>query len=365
MLRSMLLVLLYCSLLTTYVFSNEDGASNSCCTGNACNGDPETVKDCGCSKTSRADHDTKKTSKDHEKLKWTEPQSSQQNHNLKYGLMVHLDGGEFFMGTNNPKIVSDGEGPARRVKLSAFYMDQYEVSNHDFGVFVNKTGYVTEAEKFGNSFVLETKLSEDVKKGITQAVAGSPWWLPVDGASWKHPEGPGSSIEMRLDHPVLHVSWNDAVTFCSWLGKRLPTETEWEYACRGGLQKKIFPWGNTFKVKGKHQCNTWQGEFPDNDSAEDGHAGPAPVWTFKQNDFELHNMVGNVWEWTADWWSIRHSQNFQENPGGPSSGNDKVKKGGSYMCHKSFCYRYRCAARSKNTPDSSASNLGFRCAKDA
>ncbi|XP_046853995.1 formylglycine-generating enzyme-like isoform X2 [Xenia sp. Carnegie-2017] len=278
--------------------------------------------------------------------------------------MVHLPGGEFHMGTNNPKTISDGEAPARKVKLNAFYMDQYEVSNHDFGIFVDGTSYVTEAEVFGNSFVLESKLNEDVKKNITQAVAGSPWWLPVVGATWKHPEGPGSTIKSRLDHPVLHVSWKDALTYCKWLGKRLPTEAEWEYACRGGLHKKMFPWGNIFKVEGKHRCNTWQGEFPVQDTAEDGYAGTAPVWKFKQNDYNLHNMVGNVWEWTSDWWDIRHSSETKENPIGPSDGVDRVKKGGSYMCHKSFCYRYRCAARSKNTPDSSASNLGFRCAKD-
>ncbi|XP_028397429.1 formylglycine-generating enzyme-like [Dendronephthya gigantea] len=358
-------VLAICILLFSCVISTEDSASLS----NDCN--DATVGDCGCSKTSRADSIVKKSEKldNPEKNKWTEPNVFHSNpehiHGLKYSSMVLLKGETFLMGTDNPKIVSDGEGPARAVKLGAFHMDQYEVSNHDFGIFVNKTGYVTEAEKFGTSFVLESKLNEDIKRRITQAVAGSPWWLPVEGANWKHPEGLGSSIMSRLDHPVLHVSWNDAMAYCTWLGKRLPTEAEWEFACRGGLQKKMFPWGNTFKVKGKHQCNTWQGDFPSSDKGEDGHDGPAPVWTFKQNNFDLHNMVGNVWEWTADWWGIRHTKEFYENPVGPSFGKDKVKKGGSYMCHKSFCYRYRCAARGKNTPDSSASNLGFRCAKDS
>lgn len=329
------------------------------------------TKDCGCSTTSRMHNpEGEEDNVKEEKLKYHAVDVENCDKKLQgsddgVGLMVLLPGGNFTMGTNNPKIVSDGEGPAREVKLNAFYMDQHEVSNHDFDTFVNATEYITEAEIFGNSFVLESKLSGDVKKDIDKVVAGSPWWLPVKGASWKEPEGKGTNIRERLYYPVLHVSWNDAVAYCTWAGKRLPTEAEWEYGCRGGLQKKVFPWGNTFKVKGKHRCNIWQGEFPEFDSGEDGFQGPAPVWTFKQNVYGLHNMVGNVWEWTADWWSIRHSGKFKENPSGPKSGQDKVKKGGSYMCHKDYCYRYRCASRSKNTPDSSASNLGFRCAKDA
>ncbi|XP_063116353.1 formylglycine-generating enzyme isoform X2 [Cavia porcellus] len=238
--------------------------------------------------------------------------------------MVLIPAGAFTMGTDDPQIKQDGEAPARRVTIDAFYMDAYEVSNAEFEKFVNSTGYLTEAEKFGDSFVFEGMLSEKVKTDIQQAVAAAPWWLPVKGANWRHPEGPDSTIQHRPDHPVLHVSWNDAVAYCTWAGKRLPTEAEWEYSCRGGLQNRLFPWGNKLKPKGQHYANLWQGEFPVTNTGEDGFQGTAPK--------------------------------------GPPSGKDRVKKGGSYMCHKSYCYRYRCAARSQNTPDSSASNLGFRCA---
>ncbi|XP_044790287.1 formylglycine-generating enzyme isoform X4 [Bubalus kerabau] len=222
----------------------------------------------------------------------------------------------------------------------------------------------TKAEKFGDSFVFEGMLSEQVKSDIQQAVAAAPWWLPVKGANWRHPEGPDSTVLHRSDHPVLHVSWNDAVAYCTWAGKRLPTEAEWEYSCRGGLQNRLFPWGNKLQPKGQHYANIWQGEFPVTNTGEDGFRGTAPVDAFPPNGYGLYNIVGNAWEWTSDWWTVHHSAEETINPKGPPSGKDRVKKGGSYMCHKSYCYRYRCAARSQNTPDSSASNLGFRCAAD-
>ncbi|XP_074908734.1 formylglycine-generating enzyme isoform X2 [Buteo buteo] len=258
------------------------------------------------------------------------------------GPMVAIPGGVFTMGTDEPEIHQDGEGPARRVHVNSFYMDQYEVSNEEFERFVNSTGYVTEAEKFGDSFVFEGMLSEEVKADIHQAVSNT----------------------AGMDHPVLHVSWNDAVAFCTWAGKRLPTEAEWEYSCRGGLENRLFPWGNKLQPKGQHYANIWQGVFPTNNTAEDGYKGTAPVTAFPPNGYGLYNIVGNAWEWTSDWWAVHHSTDEVHNPKGPSSGTDRVKKGGSYMCHKSYCYRYRCAARSQNTPDSSASNLGFRCAAD-
>lgn len=278
--------------------------------------------------------------------------------------MVPIPAGVFTMGTDDPQIKQDGEAPARRVTVDAFYMDAYEVSNADFEKFVNSTGYLTEAEKFGDSFVFEGMLSEPVKAQIHQAVAAAPWWLPVKGADWRHPEGPDSTILHRSNHPVLHVSWNDAVAYCAWAGKRLPTEAEWEYSCRGGLQNRLFPWGNKLQPKGQHYANIWQGEFPVTNTGEDGFQGTAPVDAFPPNGYGLYNIVGNAWEWTSDWWTVHHSAEETLNPKGPTSGKDRVKKGGSYMCHKSYCYRYRCAARSQNTPDSSASNLGFRCAAD-
>ncbi|XP_072454722.1 formylglycine-generating enzyme isoform X2 [Notamacropus eugenii] len=251
--------------------------------------------------------------------------------------MAHIPAGVFTMGTDDPQIKQDGEGPARRVRINSFYMDLYEVSNAEFEKFVNSTGYVTE-------------------------VAAAPWWLPVKGANWRHPEGPDSTILHRQDHPVLHVSWNDAVAYCTWAGKRLPTEAEWEYSCRGGLENRLYPWGNKLQPKGQHYANIWQGEFPVSNTGEDGYRGTAPVTAFPPNGYGLYNIVGNAWEWTSDWWSVHHSADETLDPKGPPSGSDRVKKGGSYMCHKSYCYRYRCAARSQNTPDSSASNLGFRCA---
>lgn len=277
--------------------------------------------------------------------------------------LVFISGGVFTMGTDKPFLPQDGEGPARRVEISGFYMDKYEVSNAEFAEFVEETGYITEAEKFGDSFVLELLLSDEVKSEITQAVANAPWWLPVEEASWKAPEGKDSSIDSRMNHPVVHISWNDAVAYCKWAGKRLPTEAEWEFAARGGLEGRLYPWGNNPNPRGEHWMNIWQGEFPLENTAEDGYIATAPVDSFPPNKFGLHNLAGNVWEWTADWWTVRHSKEFQNNPKGPPSGKEKVKKGGSYLCHPNYCYRYRCAARSQNTPDSSASNLGFRCAK--
>ena len=277
--------------------------------------------------------------------------------------MVLVPSGVFTMGDNKQILAQDGEGPARRVTVTGFYMDQYEVSNAEYAAFTDETDYVTETEGFGNSFVVEFFLSHEVASGITQAVANAPWWLPVEGAWWRHPEGPDSTIGDRMDHPVVHVSWKDAATYCKWLGKRLPTEAEWEYAARGGLEGRLYPWGNNDNPRGEHWMNIWQGSFPTNNTLEDGYAGTGPVNTYPPNKYGLYNMAGNVWEWVSDWWSVRHSDTPLKDPQGPPTGTEKVKKGGSFMCHKEYCYRYRCASRSQNTPDSSASNLGFRCAK--
>jgi len=279
--------------------------------------------------------------------------------------MILIKGQNFTIGTDKPEINADGESPSRSIYLNNFFIDKHEVSNLEFKKFVDQTGYKTEAEVFGDSFVFQLFLSKTTLKSITQAVKDAPWWVPVKGASWKNPEGKDSDINgVRELHPVVHVSWNDATAFCSWAGKRLPSEAEWEAACRGNLKNRLYPWGNKLLPNNKHRANIWQGEFPFNNTAKDGWASTAPVNSFPENGYGLYNMVGNVWEWTNDFWSVHHSPNFIVNPTGPTNGKEKVKKGGSYLCHKNYCYRYRCAARSQNTPDSSASNLGFRCAKN-
>ncbi|XP_044014650.1 formylglycine-generating enzyme isoform X2 [Aphidius gifuensis] len=278
---------------------------------------------------------------------------------------VKIPKGIYSMGTDKPIFIGDGEGPKRSVKLNSFYIDKYEVSNEMFKKFIDKTGYITEAEKFGNSFVFDGLISDETKSKIDQAVAQAPWWLPVDGADWQHPEGIDSNIKERMNHPVVHVSWNDANAYCNWRNMRLPTEAEWEATCRGGLSDKLFPWGDKILTpEKKHNANIWHGKFPTNNTARDGYKGTSPVDKFLPNNFGVYNIIGNVWEWTSDWWETKHTDELKINPMGPSSGSDKVKKGGSYLCHKSYCYRYRCAARSQNTPDTSSGNVGFRCAKD-
>ncbi|WP_054026913.1 formylglycine-generating enzyme family protein [Bacillus sp. FJAT-28004] len=281
--------------------------------------------------------------------------------------MILLPGGSFLMGNEdsdaNPY---DGEGPVRNVQVDAFYIDPDAVTNAEFQAFVLATGYVTEAVKFGWSYVFHLFLSEQTAAKATQAPARTPWWRAVEGADWAHPEGPDSGIADRMDHPVVHVSWNDAVAYCKWAGKRLPTEAEWEFAARGGLVQKKYAWGDELKPDGEHRCNIWQGKFPFKNHASDGYSGTAPVNAYKPNGFGLYQMSGNVWEWCADWFSRDdHVHGKRDNPIGPSKGQERVMRGGSYLCHRSYCNRYRVAARSKNTPDSSTGNMGFRCVKSA
>ncbi|MEN1967872.1 formylglycine-generating enzyme family protein [Lentibacillus sp. N15] len=277
--------------------------------------------------------------------------------------MIYLSGGQFMMGTNEKEAFpDDGEGPVRKVKVDPFYMDRCTVTNAEFTKFVKATEYKTEAEQFGWSFVFYQFLSPKIARQVKQVVQGTPWWYAVEGAYWNHPEGPDSSVEDRMDHPVVHVSWNDAMAYCHWAGKRLPTEAEWEYAARGGLSQQTYPWGNELTPDGKYYCNIWQGRFPEKNTEEDGYAGTAPALSFPENGYGFYNMSGNVWEWCSDWFvrSI-HKKGGSNNPQGPLDGNAKVIRGGSYLCHKSFCNRYRVAARSSNTPDSSTGNMGFRC----
>lgn len=249
----------------------------------------------------------------------------------------------FLMGSDSHHVFyQDEEGPVREVTLQAFWIDQSTVTNEDFSRFVSATGYRTEAEQFGWSFVFDGLVSEETLKFHCRGRLSQPnWWLAVNGADWAHPFGPDSAFVP--DHPVVHVSWNDANAYAAWVGKRLPTEAEWECASRGGLVQQIYPWGDVFLLDGKPRANIWQGEFPANNTLEDGFYATAPAVSFEPNGYGLFNTVGNVWEWT--------SSEFR---------GQKVLKGGSYLCHDSYCNRYRNSARISNTPDSSLSHTGFR-----
>ena len=190
----------------------------------------------------------------------------------------------------------------------------------------------------------------------------APWWRQVEGASWRHPEGPQSELGDRDSHPVVHVSWNDAIAYCGWASLRLPSEAEWEYAARGGLEQRLFPWGDELEPDGSHRMNVWQGEFPARNTCADGFYGTCPVDAFAPNAFGLYNTTGNVWEWCADWFSRDfHTRDKRTNPRGPRRGTHRTARGGSYLCHASYCRRYRVAGRNALTPDSSSGNVGFRC----
>ncbi len=279
--------------------------------------------------------------------------------------MVRLDGGSFLMGHDGAYgYPDDGEGPMHPVELSPFWVDPVTVSITRFAAFVEATGYRTEAESFGWSFVFAGFLPDDFPP--TQGVVQAPWWRAVEGADWRHPEGPHTGVDDRMDHPVVHVSWNDANAFCRWAGMRLPTEAEWEYAARGGRVQERFPWGDEREPGCAHRMNVWQGEFPGWNTVEDGYSGTAPVDAFAPNDYGLYNTTGNVWEWCSDWFDPgTYRIPGEENPTGPEAGTHRVMRGGSYLCHESYCYRYRVDSRSANTPDSSAGNIGFRCVRHA
>lgn len=271
-----------------------------------------------------------------------------QSGNLSLENMVKIPSGEFLMGTDDSEgFPADGEGPVRSVMVNEFLIDTTTVTNRQFAGFVAATGYITDAERFGWSFVFDKLLPEETKAVSFDVAAETPWWCMVPGAYWAQPEGDKSSIQELMDHPVVHVSWNDAMAYCNWAGKRLPMETEWEKAARGDLVQQKYPWGNEFTPGGVHHCNIWQGSFPNFNSLDDGYLGTAPARSYQPNGYGLYNTSGNVWEWCADWFDAQQTA--------------RVIKGGSFLCHHSYCNRYRVAARSANTPDSSSSNTGFRC----
>ncbi|MEM9160189.1 MAG: formylglycine-generating enzyme family protein [Verrucomicrobiota bacterium] len=283
--------------------------------------------------------------------------------------MALIEAGSFLMGTESEEAwEADGEGPVRPVEVGAYYISKTCVSIGEFEEFASDTGYVTDAEKFGWSYVFHILLSKNLLKRLKpKNVQGLEWWYGVEGASWKKPEGPGSNIKKRKDHPVTHVSWADAEAYCKWKGHRLPTEAEWEKAARGGLEQNVYAWGDELTPEGKHRCNIWQGKFPLENSKEDGYIGTAPVRSYRANGYGLYNVAGNVWEWCADWFSPTwHQQNdCRIDPQGPSEGDRRLMKGGSFLCHDSYCNRYRVAARTSNTPDTSTANCGFRTALSA
>ncbi len=273
--------------------------------------------------------------------------------------VIEIPGDAALVGTRDPVISDDAEGPPRTRRVAPFRIGETAVTNAQFAAFVDATGFVTEAERFGWSFVFWAQVPESV--GPTQAVRDVTWWRRVDGADWRHIHGPDRDLARdRPDHPVVHVSWNDARAYAKWVGGRLPTEAEWEHAARGGLGDVRFPWGDEEPDDTGHfPCNIWQGRFPKTNTCADGFAETAPARSFSANGYGLYNLVGNVWEWTAEPFVIRSQKRAAKARRAQTKGF-KLAKGGSFLCHKSYCYRYRIAARTGNSPDSTTTHTGFR-----
>ncbi|MCG3124903.1 MAG: Serine/threonine-protein kinase pkn1 [Phycisphaerales bacterium] len=306
--------------------------------------------------------------------------------------MVWVPGGEFMMGSTDPLARSD-EQPVHRVRVDGFWMDVTEVTNAQYAEFVAATGYVTLAERPVDWDELKKQLPEGTPKPADEVLKPGSlvftppdhavslsryelWWTWTTGACWKHPEGPGSTIEGRADHPVVHIAYEDAVAYATWAGKRLPTEAEWEFAARGGLAGKMNVWGDD--PVDATRCNTWQGHFPDQNTAEDGFARTAPVRSFAPNGYGLFDMAGNVWEWCSDLYRPdayallveSFGDQVAVNPQGPKTSLDprnpyvpesRVHRGGSYLCSDVYCASYRPSARMACPPDTGLAHLGFRC----
>ena len=307
--------------------------------------------------------------------------------------MVWVPGGTFVMGTDEDEAY-EHERPAHRVQVKGFWMDETEVTNEQYHAFVEATGYVTVAERKPKWEDIRQQSPPDTPRPpdsvmVPGALVFNPpakpvmlhdysqWWRWLPGTDWKHPEGPGSTLDGRMDFPVIHVAYEDASAYCAWAGKRLPTEAEWEFASRGGAVQQRYAWGNELKHQGRFMANTFQGSFPNYNSAEDGFERLAPVRSFPPNPYGLYDMIGNVWEWTSDWYDVEYfkrlaASQVSVNPPGPSKPFDpndpyalkRVSKGGSFLCADDYCVNYRPSARQGTSFDSGMSNLGFRCVRD-
>jgi formylglycine-generating enzyme len=290
--------------------------------------------------------------------------------------MVWIPRGSFWMGADDTTM-TDAK-PVHEVTVSGFWMDRTEVTNRQFAKFVGATGYVTIAERKPDPKDFPDAPPDKLVPGsiVFSPPAGRVslddpmvWWSYVPGADWRHPEGPGSTIEGKDDYPAVQICWDDAMAYTKWAGKRLPTEAEWEYAARGGIVRARFIWGNELRPEGTWRANIWQGRFPAQNTAEDGFARTAPAGSFPPNGFGLVDMAGNVWEWCSDWYRPEYETSQLDDPPGPASSFDpnepgvpkRVQRGGSFLCSDQYCTRYLPGARGKGAPDSAASHVGFRC----